>query len=428
MPSARIRPTRQTPNYKRIAVTGAGGSAVTAMSDQSDATYVRRKANKAPMARFVLAAPSVPAGNDIATIVPGARLKQPTSRPPKLVTLAMSVPGSGKPQNKIAPTVTGPVVRAGSGTNAYNFATPAGAGKTAGPTGPWSGLLSVLAVRVNDGHDRGRRQPRHDLRPLGRRLLLRAADRGARGRADLARDHDLLPGDHGHALGPGRVLAGQQRRAGQERGRLGAQGLLERAVRRGGLRPGDLALRLELSGPHGAARLRRRVHDLFRGRHRDAAGRPAERHLQPPTPAAGAASTPPSGGAWATLTFAINVAPTPAPTLSAVLEDAAQRVALTVTAEHRRRRIRSAADHRAQRRRRGHLEAGPRRVPARLRPSAWPPRSTTTRPPAGRPSPTGRAARPRSPPAARERLRHRLAGRDALRRRLEPQGAARLRP
>ena len=152
MPSARIRPTRQTPNYKRIAVTGAGGNAVTAMSDQSDATYVRRKANKAPMARFVLTAPSVPAGNDIATIVPGARLKQPTSRPPKLVTLAMSVPGSGKPQNKIAPTVTGPVVRAGSGTNAYNFTTPAGAGKTAGPTGPWSGLLSVLAVRVNDGH------------------------------------------------------------------------------------------------------------------------------------------------------------------------------------------------------------------------------------------------------------------------------------
>ena len=80
MPRATICPTRQSPNYKRIAVTGAGGSATTAVSDESDATYVRRKANKAPMARFLLAAPSIPAGNDIATIVPGARLRQPTSR------------------------------------------------------------------------------------------------------------------------------------------------------------------------------------------------------------------------------------------------------------------------------------------------------------------------------------------------------------
>ena len=125
------------------------------MSDESDATYVRRKANKAPLARFLLEAPSIPAGNDIATIVPGARLKQPTSRPPKLVTLAMSVPGNGKPKNKIAPTVTGPVVRAGSGTSAYSYETPAGAGKASGPTGPWADLLGVLAIRVNDGHAAG---------------------------------------------------------------------------------------------------------------------------------------------------------------------------------------------------------------------------------------------------------------------------------
>ena len=104
------------------------------------------------MARFALEAPSIPAGNDVATIVPGARLRQPTSRAPKLVTLAMSVPGSGKPKNKIAPTVNGPSVRAGSGTSAYTYATPAAAGKTAGPTGPWSGVLGKLAVRVQDGH------------------------------------------------------------------------------------------------------------------------------------------------------------------------------------------------------------------------------------------------------------------------------------
>ena len=119
-------------------MTGAGGNAATALSDQSDATYVRRKADGAPMARFVLAAPAVPAGHDIATIVPGARLRQPTSHPPKLVTLAMSVPGKGKPKNKIAPTVTGPAVRAGSGTTAYTFAAPPAPGQMAGPTGPWS--------------------------------------------------------------------------------------------------------------------------------------------------------------------------------------------------------------------------------------------------------------------------------------------------
>lgn len=152
MPKVTIRPTKQSPNYKRIAVTGAGGVAATAVSDESDATYIRRKADKAPLARFLLAAPTIPAGSDIATIVPGARLKQPTSRAPKLVTLAMSVPGSGKPRNKIAPTVNGPVVRAGSGTSPYTYSTPAGAGATAGPAGPWAGLLSVLAVRVNDGH------------------------------------------------------------------------------------------------------------------------------------------------------------------------------------------------------------------------------------------------------------------------------------
>jgi len=152
MPKVTVRPNKQDPNYKRIAVTGAGGNATTAVSDESDATFVRRKVDGAPAARFRLAAPAVPAGHDIATVVPGARLRQPTSRPPKLVTLAMSVPGTGKPKNKIKPTVNGPAVRAGSGTSPYTFSTPAAQGRTAGPTGPWSSLLWSLAVRVNDGH------------------------------------------------------------------------------------------------------------------------------------------------------------------------------------------------------------------------------------------------------------------------------------
>lgn len=151
MPQVTVRPTKTSPNYKRVARTG-GTSEAGAMSDQSDASYVRRKAAKAPMARYVLAAPTIPAGSDIATIVPGARLKQPTSVAPKLVTLAMSVPGTGAPKNKIAPTVSGPTVRAGSGTVAYAYQTPAGAGSTVGPTGPWADLLSTLAILVNDGH------------------------------------------------------------------------------------------------------------------------------------------------------------------------------------------------------------------------------------------------------------------------------------
>ncbi len=152
MPKVTVRPVKQEPNYKRLAVTGAGGKASVAVSDQSDATYIRRSVNGAPMARFLLAAPAIPADNDIATVVPGARLRQPTSNPPKLVSLAMSVPGTGKPKNKLLPIVNGPSVRAGSGTSAYDFETPAAQGRMAGPRGPWADWLTRLAVRVNDGH------------------------------------------------------------------------------------------------------------------------------------------------------------------------------------------------------------------------------------------------------------------------------------
>lgn len=151
MPATTIRPVKQSPNYKRVAVTGTSAAA-TAVADSSDATYIRRKAAKSPLARFVLAAPTIPAGSDIATIVPGARLKQPTSRAPRLVTLAMSVWGTGKPASTYPPTINGPTVRAGSGTVAYTYQTPAGSGVTAAPNGPWAAVLSALAVRVNDGH------------------------------------------------------------------------------------------------------------------------------------------------------------------------------------------------------------------------------------------------------------------------------------
>ena len=225
VPKVTVRPTKQDPNYKRIAVTGAGGNATTAVSDQSDATYVRRKVDGAPTARFRLATPAVPAGHDIATIVPGARLRQPTSRPPKLVTLAMSVPGTGKPKNKITPTVNGPAVRAGSGTAAYTFATPAAAGRAwRGPTRAVERTGSGSSrVRVNDGHKAERRQPCLHLRPVRRRVLRRPADRRARDDAGDADQRHVVPGDQRHVLGARRGLAGQRRRAGPHRGRLRAQ-------------------------------------------------------------------------------------------------------------------------------------------------------------------------------------------------------------
>ena len=151
MPKVTVRPTKQQPLYKRIAQVGSTGGAA-AVADQSDATYIRRAVNGAPMARFLLAAPAIPADNDIATVVPGARLRQPTSNPPKLVSLAMSVPGTGKPKNKLMPIVNGPSVRAGSGASPYTFETPAAQGRMAGPRGLWVDWLSRLAVRVNDGH------------------------------------------------------------------------------------------------------------------------------------------------------------------------------------------------------------------------------------------------------------------------------------
>ena len=151
MPTSRVRPIRSSPDYKRAAKTG-GVNEAGALSDQSDGSYIRRKADGAPLGRYLLGVPYVPPTADIATIVPGARLKQPTSRPPKHVTLAMSVPGKGKPKHGRPPTVTGNTVRAGSGTAAYTFVAPPAHGAVSGPTGPWSGVLKTLAIRVNDGH------------------------------------------------------------------------------------------------------------------------------------------------------------------------------------------------------------------------------------------------------------------------------------
>ncbi len=177
MPKVTIRPTKQSPNYKRIAVTGAGGVAATAVSDESDATYVRRKADKAPLARFLLAALTVPAGSTSRPSCPARASKQPTSRPearhPRDVR---AEPRQAQEQDRPDGQRTrGPCRLEHEPLHLLN------AGRRRGdrrPTGPWAGLLSVLAVRVNDGH-KAADANRATMRGLCRRLLLRAPERAS---------------------------------------------------------------------------------------------------------------------------------------------------------------------------------------------------------------------------------------------------------
>ena len=313
------------------------------------------------------------------SLAPGS--SQPTSRPPKLVTLAMSVPGTGKPKNKIMPTVNGPAVRAGSGTSAYTFATPPAPGRW--PARPGRGQdcsassasASTTATRPSDAN----RAYIYDL--FADVYFCARPTVGARDRPGLADHRHLLPGDHGDLLGAGRGLAGQQRRAGAHRARLRAEAVQRRAVPRRRLRPGDLAGRLVDAGPHGAARLHRRA---------------ARRRLRP------IAETPDVAlpndtyriyargrrtfdaaqfGAWTYISITLNVAPCPPPLLTATLDDSGQRVALTVTPQSSPPAREPAHDDRAQRRRRRHLggrarrRSGCRHLRRRLR------RSTTTRRP-----------------------------------------------
>ena len=102
MPKVTVRPTKQQPLYKRIARVGSTGAAA-AVADQSDATYIRRSVNGAPMARFLLAAPAIPADNDIATVVPGARLRQPTSNPRRRCSASARPRASSPPSARTSP-------------------------------------------------------------------------------------------------------------------------------------------------------------------------------------------------------------------------------------------------------------------------------------------------------------------------------------
>lgn len=331
MPKVTVRPTRQAPNYKRIAVTGAGGSAVTALSDQSDATYVRRKADGAPACRMVLARPTVPAGCDIATVVPGARLKQPTSRAPKIVTLAMSVPGTGKPKNKVAPTVNGPAIRAGSGTSAYTFEAPAGTGKAAGPRGPWADWLDALAVRVNDGHKAadGNRATIHEVfanlycaaRPTVALATTPATPITTTSYPTLSATFSALVEDWQDNTGePARseleyelkLFASEKYTApgfdpASSAASWSSQGLTAPLDYGDGATPSSETVDEVPNSflPNGVYRLYGRARRYF------AAAR---------------------FGDWAYIVFTIGVTPCPAPTLTATVDDAGQRVALTATA------------------------------------------------------------------------------------------------
>lgn len=143
MPVTRIFPTKPSPQFKRIAATGA--SEITAITDSSDSTYIRRKASGSPLARYVLQTPSVPAANDVATIAPGGRLKQDTSDPPEIVRLSVAVGGTAVRW-----------IRAGEGgATVYDFrAEPATTSDKAPKSATWRKSLKTLALLVDDGHSK----------------------------------------------------------------------------------------------------------------------------------------------------------------------------------------------------------------------------------------------------------------------------------
>lgn len=329
MPKVTVRPTKQEPLYKRITVTGTSAAGV-AVSDQSDDTYIRRKTDGAPLARFALAPPSIPADHDIATVVPGARLKQPTSNPPKVVTLAMSVPGSGKPKNKIAPIVNGPGVRAGSGTSIYTWATPAAQGAMAGPTGPWADVLGKLHVRVNDGHKASdaNRAYIYELfadayycaRPVASLATNPATPiTGTSYPEVLATFSALVESWQDNAGPPARTEVAYEVKVFSSAQYLAAgfdpatspavwatQGLTAPLDYTDGVNPSSetTSETPDVPLPNGSYRVYARGRRVF-----DAA----------------------QFSAWAYITITVNVAPCPAPTLTATLDDANQRVVLTVT-------------------------------------------------------------------------------------------------
>lgn len=88
MPKSTVSVTRQVAS-RPTRFAAIGGTLLAVVTDGSDATYLRRSSIGSPGAYYLIGAPSIPAGNDIATVVPCARIKQTTGTPPQMLALNM---------------------------------------------------------------------------------------------------------------------------------------------------------------------------------------------------------------------------------------------------------------------------------------------------------------------------------------------------
>jgi hypothetical protein len=143
----------------------SAGSLITAVSDASDSTYIRRASVGSPGAYFRLGVPSIPAGSDIATVVPAARIKQPTGTAPKVLAFSFygvaqmaAVPATKTTKGFPAATMypTGPrVAFPGVFSSATGVAADASSGARLSPNGKdWLSELQAgrVGIAVDDGH------------------------------------------------------------------------------------------------------------------------------------------------------------------------------------------------------------------------------------------------------------------------------------
>jgi len=153
MPKTTIVPTTwdstRTSRFEAVG-SGGGGGAGAVMHDGSDATYLRRKSAGSPGIYFHLAAPSVPAGSDVATIVPCARVKQPTGTAPKILSLNLygfKAGGIYCAGPKVGfPGVHGSFVNVAADASAGAALAPIGTGWVA------AAAAGLLGIAVDDGH------------------------------------------------------------------------------------------------------------------------------------------------------------------------------------------------------------------------------------------------------------------------------------
>ena len=149
MPKTTIVPTTwDNTRHSRFASTGGTGGAI--MHDGSDATYIRRMSAGSPGIYYHLGVPSVPGGSDVATIVPCARVKQPTGTAPKILSLNLYGFKAG------GVYCAGPKVGfPGVFSSATNVAADASAGPALAPIGTgWvaAAAAGLLGIAVDDGH------------------------------------------------------------------------------------------------------------------------------------------------------------------------------------------------------------------------------------------------------------------------------------